>query len=124
MMTCQVGKLPPDLWARSPAALLDFELVREKASALGRFGRNLEGALHALRDFDATHPRCPVLSPQDLQARSALVAEAGRVLWLLVVQREACGFSDSRAMMEDYRVPAEVQREMGAVRDPRPCAID
>jgi hypothetical protein len=123
MWTHFAGRFPPDLRARSPAALLDLELVHEKASSLGRFGRNLEGALRALCDFDATHRRSPSILPQDLQVRSALVAEAGRMLWHLVVQREACGLYDSRAVMEDYQVPAEVQREMGAMRDPRRCAI-
>ena len=41
-----------------------------------------------------------------------LVAEAGYALWLFVVQREACGLRDSRAVMRDYAVPAEVQMRM------------
>lgn len=119
MRTHAAGKVLADLWARSPAALLDTELVHEKASVLGRYGRSLEAALRALAEFDAAHPPGPTASPQDRQFRFALVVEAGRALWRLVVQREACGFHDSRAVMEDYRVPAEVQREMGAVRQPR-----
>jgi hypothetical protein len=42
-----------------------------------------------------------------------LVAEAGYALWLFVVQREACGLRDSRAVMRDYAVPTEVQLRMG-----------
>jgi hypothetical protein len=30
-----------------------------------------------------------------------------------VVQRECCGLRDSRAVMRDYAVPAEVQARMG-----------
>jgi hypothetical protein len=123
MLTHFLGKPPADLWVRSPAILLDIELVHEKASSLGRFGRELEAALHVLAEFDASHPHFPSLSPQDLKARSVLVADAGRVLWHFIVQREACGLYDSRAVMEDYQVPAEVLREMGAMHDPRPCAI-
>ena len=45
--------------------------------------------------------------------RRALVADAGHALWLFVVQREAVGLRDSRQVMRDYRVPAEVQGCMG-----------
>ena len=48
------------------------------------------------------------------QARRALVTEAGHALWMLVVQREACGLRDSRTLMRDYDVPGEVQQCMGA----------
>jgi len=47
--------------------------------------------------------------------RTALVAEAGYALWMFVVQREACGLRDSRSLMRDYKVPAEVQERMGAL---------
>jgi hypothetical protein len=30
-----------------------------------------------------------------------------------VVQREACGLRDQRAIMREYRVPADVQNRMG-----------
>ena len=68
MLTYLGGKLPSDLWARSPAALLDVELAHEKASSLGRLGRNLEGALQALADFDATLPRCPPSRPRSARS--------------------------------------------------------
>jgi hypothetical protein len=42
-----------------------------------------------------------------------MVVEAGQALWMFVVQREACGLRDSRAVMRDYNVPGEVQRHMG-----------
>jgi hypothetical protein len=32
---------------------------------------------------------------------------------MFVVQREACGLRDSRAVMRDYAVPPEVQVRMG-----------
>jgi hypothetical protein len=41
--------------------------------------------------------------------------EAGHALWMFVVQREACGLRDSRAIMRTYGVPGEVQQCMGAV---------
>jgi hypothetical protein len=50
--------------------------------------------------------------------RRALVMEAGHALWMLVVQREACGLRDSRAVMRDYNVPDEVQQHMGLYHRP------
>jgi hypothetical protein len=32
---------------------------------------------------------------------------------MFVVQRESCGLLDSRSLMRDYKVPAEVQERMG-----------
>ena len=32
---------------------------------------------------------------------------------MFVVQREACGLRESRSLMGDYKVPAEVQQQMG-----------
>ena len=96
----------------TPAALLDYEIVQEQASALGRLGRALEAALTKLRDFDAVHPPSSA-KPAERQVRHALVAEAGYALWMFVVQREACGLRDSRTLMRDYKVPADVQERMG-----------
>jgi hypothetical protein len=100
---------PPD--RSSPLDLIDTEIIQEQASALGRLGRALEAALHALRDFDAALAAPP--SDPDKTRRAALVAEAGYALWLFVVQREACGLRDSRTVMRDFAVPAEVQVRMG-----------
>jgi hypothetical protein len=97
------------IWTDNPAAALDYEIAQEKASTLGRLGRALEAALAALREFDAQEP-----PPDARKARRALVAEAGHALWLFVVQREALGLRDTRQLMRDYRVPAEVQHRMGA----------
>jgi len=99
-----------NIWT-SPAGVLDYEIAQEQASALGRLGRALEAALAALARFDA-ESAIP-LSPDDRNARAALVADAGGALWHFVVQRESCGMRDARAVMRDYRVPAEVQARMG-----------
>jgi hypothetical protein len=104
------GKSRLDHFA-TPADLLETEVIQEQASALGRLGRGLETALQALRDFDAVLSGPP--SDPDKKRRTVLVAEAGHALWMFVVQREACGLRDSRAVMRDYAVPAEVQVRMG-----------
>ena len=97
-----------NIWSLNPT--LDYELAQEKASALGRLGRGLEAALAALREFDA-QPGEPTAERRS--TRRALVAQAGNALWMFVVQREAIGLRDTRQLMRDYRVPAEVQHRMG-----------
>ena len=99
---------PPNRSA-SALDLIETEIIAEQASALGRLGRGLE--MQALRDFDAAHAAAP--SDAGRRHRAALVAEAGYALWLFVVQREACGLRDSRAVMRDYTVPTEVHVRMG-----------
>ncbi|MBV8848960.1 MAG: hypothetical protein JOZ16_05185 [Methylobacteriaceae bacterium] len=89
---------------------LQYELVQEKASALGRLGRRLEGALAALA-------ACPRTADRDI--RDGLVAQAGYALWLFVVQSEACGLNDSMRMMRAYGVPREVYVRMGPLQSPR-----
>lgn len=108
--------MPSRKTTQSPADLLAHELAQEKASALGRLGRALEAALAALAEFDAEHPR-EMLSPDRRKLRASLVARASLALWYFVVQREACGLRDMRAVLRDYRVPREVAARMGAQPD-------
>src|SRR5580692_4339218 len=70
---------------RTPAELLDYEIIQEQASALGRLGRALEEALRLLREFDATHAGAEARSPAQRQQRAALVDAAGYALWMFVV---------------------------------------
>jgi hypothetical protein len=106
--------LPSWLHAENPAAALDYEIAREKASALGRLGRRLEAALAALTAFDAQVDEEEAGSPVlRRERRDALVAAAGEALWMFIVQREACGLRDSTRAMRDYGVPADVRLRMG-----------
>jgi Family of unknown function (DUF6665) len=95
---------------RSGYATLEYEIAKEKASALGRLGRRLEAALAAL----AACPR----TATDRKIRHSLVEQAGYALWLFVVQREACGLNDSAQVMQDYGVPNEVYARMGPLAMP------
>jgi hypothetical protein len=112
-VTARPSPLPPALRADNPAAALDYEIAREKASALGRIGRRLEAALAALAAFDAGADQDPMPPARRRERRDALVAEAGHVLWCFIVQREACGLRDSARAMRDYGVPGEVRLRMG-----------
>ena len=93
-------------WLRSGYATLDYEIAEEKASALGRLGRRLEAALAALA-------ACPRTAGSDRKVRDHLVEQAGYALWLLAVQREACGLNNLAHLMQVYRVPNEVYARMG-----------
>ncbi len=106
-----------DLWQKSPAAALDYEIAQEAAAALGRQGRALEAALRALAAFDAGGE--PPMSA-DRGARADLVAAAAPALWEFVVQREACGLHDGRMVVRMYRVPSEVRDRMGAFPHRKP----
>jgi hypothetical protein len=96
---------------RSGYAALQYEIVQEKASALGRLGRRLEGALAALA-------ACPRTANSDLEIRDSLVEQAGYALWLFVVQREACGLNDSSRIVRAYGVSKEVYARMGPLVTP------
>jgi hypothetical protein len=104
---------------QTPFDVLEYELVQEQAAALGRMGRALEAALGKLREFDAAQPG-EGADASAQQARRNLVKEAGRALWMLVVQREACGLRDSRTIMRDYNVPGEVLLHSGC---PEPVTL-
>ncbi|MBV9533293.1 MAG: hypothetical protein JO283_20065 [Bradyrhizobium sp.] len=107
----------------TPLDVLNYEIVQEQAVAFGRMGRVLEQALARLREFDSAHPRSGA-SASARQVRRTLLTEAGHALWMLVVQREACGLRDTRTIMREYNVPIEVQRCMGAVlANSMPAAI-
>jgi hypothetical protein len=98
--------------------VLDYDIMREQAAALGRLGRALEVALTALSDHDHAQAEragndAAVAAPVTA-IRKRLVHEAGHALWCFVVQREACGLRDQRLIMRNYRVPREVQHCMGA----------
>jgi hypothetical protein len=102
------------LWTENPTAVLDYELAQEKAVALGRLGRRLEGSLAALTEFDARHPQGTARTVDAERKRAALVAAAGTALWYFVVQREACGLRDGPQVFRLYGVPGEVVARMGA----------
>jgi hypothetical protein len=92
--------------AHSGLSVLDAELLAEKASALGRTGREVEVSLEALRAFDAG---------ERLEGdRPALVRSAAQAVWAYWVQREACGLTDHRQVIREHRIPREVLNRLGA----------
>ena len=96
---------------RSGYATLEYEIAEERAAALGRLGRRLDDALTAL----AAYPRT---ANTNRNIRNGLVEQAGYALWLLAVQREACGLNNLAHLIQVYRVPNEVVARMGPLATP------
>jgi Family of unknown function (DUF6665) len=103
--------------SKSRERALDYEIVQEQAAALGRLGRALEAALAALSNYDRAHvargAKPAALTSSGTSVRAELVQDASDALWCFIVQREACGLRDSRLVMREYGVPAEVRNRMG-----------
>ena len=89
----------------------EYEIAQERASALGRLGRRLDAALTALA-------ACPRTAGSNRNTRESLVEEAGYALWLLAVQREACGLNKIDYAIQVYGVPNEVVARMGPLAMP------
>lgn len=107
---------PPRIYSKQERqSALGYEIAQEQAAALGRLGRALEAALAALSDHDRLQSHCGRRAEQTAAGavRARLLQEASNALWCFVVQREACGLRDQKAIMRDYRVPADVQNRMG-----------
>jgi hypothetical protein len=96
---------------RSGYATLEYEIAEERAAALGRLGRRLDAALTALA-------ACPRTANANRTIRDGLVEQAGYALWLLAVQREACGLNNLDHVLQVYAVPNEVVARMGPLAMP------
>lgn len=90
---------------KPPITTLDYELAEEQAGTLGRLGTNLARALAALSEA----------SPDDAHQRRRLTEQAGEALWLFLIQRDAIGLRDERAVFRAYGVPPQVIATMGVI---------
>ncbi|WP_321344447.1 DUF6665 family protein [Breoghania sp.] len=89
---------------------LDYEVLAEKASTLGRLQKRLEKALVRLEECSADEADAQSTNgPAYAQA----LAEAGEALWYVVIQRELCGLRVNAAFYRDFRVPRSVILAMG-----------
>ena len=91
---------------------IEAEFAGEAAASLGLAGRRLRKALDALQkhDADANAPG----KRASAKPRTELVAAAGEAFWGYVVQRELLGLMDADYIAQEYGVPPEVKRAMGA----------
>lgn len=99
----------------SPIDVLQYEVLQEKASTLGRLTQAFEAALTALRDFDAGLGSEPA-DAADHGRREVFIDAAAEAVWCFVIQREACGLRNTEAVLREYRVPAAVRLRMGVSR--------
>ena len=88
--------------------VLEYELMSERATSLGRHGLKVESALAELRAWDeARH--------SDVD-RQILVDRASDAVWAFFIQREICGLRNGRDVIQRYAIPNEVLAKVGAVR--------
>lgn len=87
--------------------VLEYELMSERADALGRHGLKVEKALAALLELK------PEASPD---TRERLLDDAADAVWAFFIQREICGLRDSGDAVRRYGIPRKVMVRLGIVR--------
>ncbi len=90
--------------------ILEYELMAERADALGRHGLRVEKAIAALQGLGD-----PETTPE---GREALLDAAADAVWSFFIQREICGLRSNRDAIERYGIPKEVVARLGVVRKP------
>ncbi|MFC5757755.1 DUF6665 family protein [Rhizobium sp. GCM10022189] len=104
---------PPQSFRQSFSAeggvnVLEYELMSERASSLGRNGLKVEAALAALKAWNPDR--------HSAEQREALVNEASDAVWGLFVQREICGLRNNKDIIQRYGIPSEVLARVGVIR--------
>ncbi len=97
---------PPSILSnRSEQTLnvLEYELLAEKAAALGRSG---DRAGEALARLNAHHG--------DADQRRVLLKAAAEAVYAYFIQRELCGLRKHDDAIRDYAIPREVLVRLGA----------
>jgi hypothetical protein len=97
---------PPSILSnRSEQTLnvLEYELLAEKAAALGRSG---DRAGEALARLNAYHG--------DADQRRVLLKAAAEAVYAYFIQRELCGLRKHDDAIRDYAIPREVLVRLGA----------
>ena len=83
--------------------ILDYEIMAEKASSLGRAGERVETTLAALRAHQG-----------DAWERSRLLRDAADAVYAYFIQRELCGLRRHHEVIREYGIPSEVLVRLGA----------
>jgi hypothetical protein len=100
--------LSPSLSRDTGLNLLEYELMSERADALGRHGLKVEKAIAALSVLSD-----PRTTPE---RREQLLDDAADVVWAFFIQREICGLRSNRDAVQRYGIPKEVMARLGIVR--------
>jgi hypothetical protein len=85
---------------RNPLGGIEYEILGERAAALGDAGRRLEAALADLA-LGETEDR---------------LDEASTAAWHFIILRESLRMFDHQAAFEIYRVPSRVLARVGAIK--------
>jgi hypothetical protein len=88
--------------------VIQLEVAEERAGALGRAGRRLEQALDEFRETST--------APRGSSKRERLLWDLAELVYAFIVQREACGLRDSRAVLKHFDIPREALARVGARR--------
>jgi hypothetical protein len=83
---------------------LEYDILAEKASALGRAGERAEWLLAQLKEYDG-----------DPETRMRLVKKAAGAVYAYFIQRELCGFRRHDDIIREYAIPREVLVRLGAM---------
>ncbi|MDR7219643.1 DUF6665 family protein [Aminobacter aminovorans] len=97
---------PPSILSnRSEQTLnvLEYELLAEKAAALGRSGDRVGEAMAKLTAHQG-----------DTERRRVLVKAAADAVYAYFIQRELCGLRKHDDAIRDYAIPREVLVRLGA----------
>jgi hypothetical protein len=97
------GKFPASALREGSVDALGYEILAEKAAALGRAGEHAELCLARLRD-------CRVAGAE----RAKLVRQAADAVYAYFIQREVCGFRRHDDIIRELAIPREVLARLGA----------
>jgi hypothetical protein len=89
--------------SKTGVALLDYELMAEKAAALGRAGERAELKVKRLRELAGDDHR-----------RGRAVKEAAEAVYAYFIQRELCGLRRHDDIVRELKIPREVIARLGA----------
>jgi hypothetical protein len=88
--------------------VLEYELMSERADALGRHGLKVEKALSLLAEH--LDRGCSA------EKREDLLNDAADKVWAFFIQREMCGLRSQKDAIRRYGIPPEVIARLGIVR--------
>jgi hypothetical protein len=100
--------LAPSFTKETGLNILEYELMSERADALGRHGLKVEKALALLGERLAAG--CGETEREDL------LNDAADKVWAFFIQREMCGLRSQKDAIRRYGIPSEVMARLGIVR--------
>jgi hypothetical protein len=93
----------PNSSGKAPLNILEYELMAERADALGRAGLRAEAALLRLKEA----------GPED---REDLIDAAATEVYAMFIQREICGLRNGRDIIARYGIPGAVIARLGVTK--------